>query len=85
MPQLSSKSKLTLWVDRETKRFGKEWAKRHHESLSQLVSDYLCRLRAVGKAPKPTPLVQKLSGALKGRRVDRTAYHKYIQKKYLGE
>ena len=80
-----SKSKLTLWMDKETTRFGKEWAKQNHESLSQLVADYLTRLKAVAKKPDHlTPLVKKLSGVLKGRGPERASYRKYLEKKYLG-
>ena len=84
MPEAPSKSKLTLWVDKETKRFGKEWAKRHHGSLSRVVSDYLVRLRAADGPAPAGPLVLKLSGLLKGRRVDRAPYRRYLEKKYLG-
>ena len=79
-----TKSKLTLWVDKETKQFGKEWAKRHQESLSQIVSVYLLRLHAAEKTSSATPLVQKLAGVVKGSRLERAAYRKYLQKKYLG-
>ncbi len=84
MAETASKSKLTLWVDKETKRFGKEWAKQHSESLSGLFSNYLVRLRAAGKSAPLTPLVQKLSGVLKDRQQSRSAYRKHLEKKYLG-
>ncbi len=84
MAETASKSKLTLWVDKETKRFGKEWAKQHRESLSGLLSNYLVRLRAAGKSASPTPLVPKLSGVFKGRRPGRAVYRKHLEKKYLG-
>ena len=82
MAGTASKSKLTLWVDTETKRFGKEWAKLHHASLSHVVSAYLMRLRIVGQSAPATPLVRKLSGALKGHRGSRQAYRSYLEKKY---
>ena len=85
MSETTSKSKLTLWVDKETKRFGKEWAKQHHASLSQLVSEYLLRLQSTAKKSiHLTPMVQKLSGVIKTRRLDRTTYQKYLEKKHLG-
>ena len=85
MSETISKSKLTLWVDTEIKRFGKEWAKQHHGSLSQVVSDYLVRLRWAGKPAPAGPWVQKLSGLLKSRRrPDTASYGKYLEKKYLG-
>lgn len=84
MKGMVSKSKLTLWVDTEAMRFGKAWAKRHKESLSGVVSSYLTRLKAADRPETPTPLVQKLSGVLKGRAPSKAAYHKYLEKKYLG-
>lgn len=84
MANAGFKSKLTLWMDRETMRFGKQWAKQHRESLSGLFSNYLVRLKAAEKSAPLTPLVQKLSGVIKGRRLDRADYRKHLEKKYLG-
>lgn len=81
---IASKSKLTLWVDREAGRFGKEWAKQHHASLSQLVTDYLARLKATSESRPPvTPMVRRLSGVLKGRAPLKLPYRKHLEKKYL--
>ena len=86
MRGMESKAKLTLWVDKETVRFGKALAKQHHESLSGLVSGYLARLKEAGKPASISPRVQRLRGILKGRRLrlDRTDYRKHLVKKYLG-
>ena len=78
------KSKLTLWVDKEAVRFGKELAKRQHASLSGLLSDYLVRLTAAGEAVTLTPMVRRLSGVIKTGRKERTDYRKHLEKKYLG-
>lgn len=81
------KSKLTLWVDKDTVRFGKELAKQHHESLSSLVAGYLARLKQAQIAGSPaSPILRRLNGILKGRRLrwDREAYRKHLVKKYLG-
>ena len=83
MRRTAVKSKLTLWVDKETKQFGKAWAKQHHESLSKLVSDYLDRLKTTGKPSPLGPMVSRLSALLKGRRPDIASYRKYLEKKYL--
>ena len=78
------KSKLTLWVDKATVRFGKELARRQHESLSGLLSDYLIRLRDAGESAPLTPMVRRLNGVIKTRRQDREDYRKHLEKKYLG-
>ena len=84
MRHTAVKSKLTLWVDKEAGHFGKDWARRHHGSLSQVVSDYLQRLKSAEKSSPPAPMVSRLSALLKGRRPDIASYQKYLEKKYLG-
>lgn len=81
---MSGKAKLTLWVDKDTVRFGKELARESRESLSGLVSAYLARLRAARDAGATTPMVRRLSGVIKGAKADRADYRKHLQKKYLG-
>ncbi len=79
-----TKSKLTLWVRKETKIFGKRWVKKHHESLSQLFSDYLERLKlAEEKEENLTPIVKQLSGVIKSRKIERDDYKKHLEEKYL--
>ena len=83
--QTETKSKLTLWVDGQTKNFGKKWAREHHSSLSGLVTHFLLRLQAMEKNPEtPTPLVKSLSGVLKDKRLGREDYRHHLRKKYLG-
>lgn len=80
------KSKLTLWVGGRAKRVGKAWAKRHHESLSELVTNYLLRLETSKASSKRavTPLVQSLTGVISSKMDPLKNYHKYLEKKYLG-
>lgn len=79
-----SKAKLTLWVGSDAKEFGKQWAREHHGSISQLFSDYLLRLRKAEEAPASvTPIVSRLSGVIKGRKSSRQGYKKYLEEKYL--
>ena len=83
--QVSTKSKLTLWIDGQTKTFGKKWAKEHHASLSELVANFLLRLQTMERDPEsPTPLVKSLSGVLKDKRAGRDDYREHLRKKYLG-
>ncbi len=82
---LTSKSKLTLWVDSQLVKLGKQWAEEHRESLSQVVSNYLARLVSRQEKSSPiTPAVRHISGILKGKKLDRHAYHQHLEKKYLG-
>ena len=79
-----SKTKLTLWVENNTKKFGKQWAKEHNESVSQVFSDYLRRLMKIEKSPADiTPIVNRLSGVLKGKKVTREDYRKHLERKNL--
>lgn len=79
-----SKTKLTLWIENDTKGFGKQWAKRHNESLSQLFSNYLLRLRESEESSfDTTPIVNRLSGVIKGKRVTREDYKNHLEEKYL--
>ena len=78
------KTKLTLWVRNDTKKFGKQWAKKHNESMSQLLSNYLLRLKKTEESPFDiTPIVDRLSGVIKGKRVTREDYKKHLEEKYL--
>ena len=84
MKATAGKSKLTLWVVTDGKRIGKRWARKHGESLSRLVSDYLLRLKDADETPSQTStIVGRLTGALKGAKVSRSDYEKYLRGKYL--
>jgi Family of unknown function (DUF6364) len=77
------KAKLTLWVPRETTLFGKRWVKRHRESISQLVADYLNRLKTIEEGPGALmPVVRRLSGVIKDKTAGKEAYKKRLMKKY---
>jgi len=65
-------------------KFGKQWAKRHNESVSQLFSDYLLRLKKVVESSfDTTPIVGRLSGVAKGKKVTGEDYKKHLEDKYL--
>lgn len=84
MERTTSKAKLTLWIRMDVMKFGKRWAKRHRESISQLLSDYLLRLRKIEEGtPEITPLVKRISGVVKGKKLSRESYKKYLEKKYI--
>ena len=79
-----TKSKITLWVENDAKRFGKQWAEKHNESVSQIFSDYLLRLKKIEETPfETTPIVRRLKGVIKGKKITRENYKKHLEEKYL--
>jgi len=78
-------TKLTLRLDQRLIRRAKAHARRSGKSVSQIVADYFSLL---GGQPQTddqelTPTVRALKGVLRGRKIDRTAYHKHLEEKYL--
>lgn len=84
MQSALNKTKLTLWVRNDAKNFGKQWAKKHKESISQLFSNYLLRLRKIEESSfDVTPIVGRMTGVIKGKRAAREDYRKHLEQKYL--
>ena len=80
----SSKTKLTLWINEEIKQFGKHWAKKHHESISEMFSVYLLRLKETERDfAVVTPAVNRMTGIIKGTKTSRENYKKHLEQKYL--
>ncbi len=78
-------TKLTLRLDDDLINRAKSYAKKRGKSVSQIVAGYFSVLD-VEPERKPsefTPLVQALKGSLKGAKVGREDYHKYLEEKYL--
>jgi hypothetical protein len=68
-------------------RQAKEVARKRGKSLSRIVAGYFSSLEKETDAPlsQPiplTPIVRSLKGALKGVKVDKETYHRYLEKKY---
>jgi len=86
MDTVSAKNKLTLWIDRETITFGKDFARQNHKSLSQIIYDYLRSLKKkTGKETDVsiTPIVQRMSGIARSKKPAVKEYRAYLEKKYL--
>lgn len=84
MKQVLDKTKLTLWVSKDVKKFGRWWAKSHHESISRLVSVYFRRLKETEEEDSGiTPVVRRISGIIKSRKISKETYKKHLEKKYL--
>ncbi len=78
-------TKLTLRLDQQLIRRAKAHARRTGKSVSRIVADYFSLLGAQPKSGDDdlTPTVRALKGALRGQGVDRTAYRKHLEDKYL--
>ena len=82
---MTTKNKLTLWIEPDLASFGKEWSQEHGQSLSMLISDYLSRLRAsIQPRKKSSRLTTAMSGIIPGAPPadTRGAYQEYLDKKY---
>ena len=84
MPPLTSKNKLTLWLDRDAIAFGKAEAKRSQKSLSAMFIEFIRNLRKAQKPQKLSPRIRRLKGALKGKTSGEEDYRLYLERKHLG-
>lgn len=80
------KTKLTLRMDEVLIQKAKAQAKKRGKSVSQLVADYFHVLDAVEDQPaqdkKYGPITESLHGALRGAKVDREDYYRYLAEKH---
>ncbi|MBI3314495.1 MAG: hypothetical protein HYZ86_00945 [Candidatus Omnitrophica bacterium] len=86
METVSAKNKLTLWLDRETITFGKNFARQNHKSLSQIIYDYLRSLKkkaVQGSEIELTPIVRRMSGIAGSKKLDVKEYYRHLEKKHL--
>jgi hypothetical protein len=76
-------AKLTLSVDEAVVERAKEFARRRGTSVSALVERYLDALAQPGgdSATLP-PVTARLVGLLRGAKVDRETYRRYLDEKY---
>ncbi len=78
-------TKLTLRLDDELIKRAKSYAKKSGRSVSQIVAGYFSLLDEVPERETSefTPVVRSLKGSLKGAKVGKEDYHRYIEEKYL--
>ncbi|MFT5369683.1 MAG: hypothetical protein ACI8V2_004661 [Candidatus Latescibacterota bacterium] len=80
------KTKLTLRLDEALIKKAKAQAQKRGKSVSQLVADYFTVLDVVNKKPqedkKYSPITESLRGALRGAKVDKEDYYRYLEEKY---
>ena len=77
-------TKLTIRIDELLINKGKKWSREHGVSLSTLFSRYLETLERISrKSPPPTPILNRLKGTLKGKRIPgRGKYTDYLEGKH---
>lgn len=69
-------------VDAKVVKVAKRYAAQRGTSVSRLVEEYLAVVsREVGAAGK-TPILTRVEGLLKGRRLDERDYRRHLREKY---
>jgi hypothetical protein len=78
-------TKLTLRLDDELINRAKSYARKSGKSVSQIVAGYFSLLddKPAKDTSEITPIVRSLKGSLKGVKVGKKDYHKYLEEKHL--
>jgi hypothetical protein len=78
-------TKLTLRLDDELINRAKSYAKKSGKSVSQIVAGYFSLLddKPEKETSEFTPIVRSLKGSLKGVKVGKKDYHKYLEEKHI--
>ena len=76
-------TKLTLRLDDDLVRFGKDFARRRGKSLSRIVADYFLLMERLDHEHRIlAPKTRSLLGLLKGSDVSEKDYRDYLEEKY---
>ena len=78
-------TKLTLRLDDALINRAKSYARKSGKSVSQIVAGYFSLLndKPEKDTSEITPIVRSLKGSLKGVKVGKKDYHKYLEEKHL--
>ena len=78
-------TKLTLRLDDELINRAKSYAKKSGKSVSQIVAGYFSMLddKPEKETSELTPIVRSLKGSLKGAKIGKKDYQKYLEEKHL--
>jgi hypothetical protein len=80
-------TKLTLRLDDELIESAKREARNRGTSVSQMVADYFRGIQSRKTSPRDSrkplpPVTASLHGSLKGHKLDRTDYRRYLEEKH---
>ena len=78
-------TKLTLRLDDALINRAKSYARKSGKSVSQIVAGYFSLLndKPEKDTSEITPIVRSLKGSLKGVKVGKKDYHKYLEEKHF--
>ena len=78
-------TKLTLRLDDALIKRAKSYARKSGKSVSQIVAGYFSLLddKPEKEISELTPLVRSLKGSLKGGKVGKKDYYKFLEEKHL--
>jgi 3-polyprenyl-4-hydroxybenzoate decarboxylase len=79
-------AKLTLRLEDKLIKNAREYAKRQHKSLSQIVAEFFSVVSSGSQRKKDMvigPVTSKLAGSLKGAHLNEDDYKDYLLGKYL--
>ena len=78
-------TKLTLRLDDALINRAKAYARKSGKSVSQLVAGYFSMLdnKPEKELSELTPIVRSLKGSLKGAKIGKKDYQKYLEEKHL--
>jgi hypothetical protein len=79
------KQTLILRIEDKLINRAKSYAKKSGRSVSQIVAGYFSLLddKPKKETSELTPIVRSLKGSLKGAKVGKKDYHKYVEEKHL--
>jgi hypothetical protein len=79
------KQTLTLRIEDKLINRAKSYTRKSGKSVSQIVASYFALLDVEPKkdTSELTPIVRSLKGSLKGAKIGKKDYHKYLEEKYL--
>jgi hypothetical protein len=77
-------TKLTLYSDKNLVEEMKTYAKMHNTSVSKIVNTFFFHLlQSQPQSHSRSKITDSLTGILKGKEIDHSDYHHYLEEKYL--
>jgi len=77
-------AKITLYSEKNLIEQIKIYAKEQNTSVSKIVNEFFTNLlQTQSLQNKKSKITDSLVGVLKDKKIDETAYHNYLEEKYL--